>query len=1095
MKLALFLSSLLLATALTAAQAAPSAAPATAPPEPPAPQPSAAVQKLIDQANQFLQARQPQEALKVMEQALATARQTADPVGQAYSLHLRAIVLQMSSRNEEALASWRAAAVSWRQIGYSPGQVEALARAALILARARPAEATALLRQALSLGKAETRRPRAAAVALSTQARAIFELRWLGPARAFWETARAIQERLAPGSPDLASSLNALGIVAFDQQDLAAARRYYQQALAIQEKLAPGSPNVAAGLNNLGLVAAQQGDLAGAKQYLQQVLAMQKRLVPGSREVAACLNSLGSVVWQQGDLAAAKEYGEQALGIQQKLSPDSLDAARSLNNLGLVAQDQGDLAEATQYHRQALAIREKLAPGSSDIARSLGNLGFVAQAEGDPAGAKQYHRQALAILERLAPGSLDAARSLGNLGVIAWQQGYLAEAKRYHQRALAIQEKLALGSLDLAATLCNLGTVAQYQGDLAGANRRFQQALAIQQKLAPGSLDLARGLYDLGHLAEQRHRLAEAERCCRQAWRIVSEQARSVSGDEARQAFNASSAVYAAALAGAQLALGKPAEAFTTMEEGRAQALRQLLLERQIAPRGADPQQWAAYQRALAGQGQAELALSRAGDAAIHVAGQLIIAQKQHAALPLLAPRQAAVAAARRQLESAQEDHLRAREAVAQRWSQIQKRTPRLFSPPVSLAQAGQLLPPGTLFVAFAVGDRQAHLFLLRRGPGGRPDLRTYTLPIREPVLNAQVRRLGLALSRPDPIRGSDEHALFTALFPPAARPWLRAARRLLISPDGPLWALPFAALVTNRSGAPNYLGLEKPLTYTPSLTLFAQTRSERPDRHPGQTLRALVVAPFLAAPGALVAARPSPEPEAGGERGLLLRLGGAPRPLPGSKTEAEHIARLYGCQPLLGAAATEAAVRRQIETADVVHLATHGYLQPLRAIDSGVLLAPPETEPPVGQDDNDGVLQAWEIASQIKLKADLVVLSACETGLGENVRSEGIVGLTRALQIAGARSVVASQWAVADESTARLMVAFHQKLRAGLPKDEALRQAMLQVARNPITAHPYYWAPFFLIGDPDNRMRGTAKTSPGRSPVRRAVSLSPSTH
>src|SRR5207244_12950237 len=112
----------------------------------------------------------------------------------------------------------------------------------------------------------------------------------------------------------------------------------------------------------------------------------------------------------------------------------------------------------------------------------------------------------------------------------------------------------------------------------------------------------------------------------------------------------------------------------------------------------------------------------------------------------------------------------------------------------------------------------------------------------------------------------------------------------------------------------------------------------------------------------------------------------------------------------------------------------------------SGVLLTVPEQEPPVGQTDNDGALQAWEIYSQLHLKAELVVLSACETGRGENVASEGIVGLTRALQYAGARSVLASLWKVADESTATLMVAFHRKLRQGLAKDEALRQALAAV-------------------------------------------------
>src|SRR5262249_10513840 len=148
----------------------------------------------------------------------------------------------------------------------------------------------------------------------------------------------------------------------------------------------------------------------------------------------------------------------------------------------------------------------------------------------------------------------------------------------------------------------------------------------------------------------------------------------------------------------------------------------------------------------------------------------------------------------------------------------------------------------------------------------------------------------------------------------------------------------------------------------------------------------------------------------------------------------------------------------------------------PMRAMSSGVLLSVPENEPESGKTDNDGVLQAWEIYSQLKLNAELVVLSACETGRGQLVRGEGIVGLMRALQYAGARSVVASQWKVADETTSTLMVAFHRKLREGLAKDEALRQAMALVRSNPKTAHPYYWAAFFLTGDPDNPSLGAKR-------------------
>jgi CHAT domain-containing protein len=141
-------------------------------------------------------------------------------------------------------------------------------------------------------------------------------------------------------------------------------------------------------------------------------------------------------------------------------------------------------------------------------------------------------------------------------------------------------------------------------------------------------------------------------------------------------------------------------------------------------------------------------------------------------------------------------------------------------------------------------------------------------------------------------------------------------------------------------------------------------------------------------------------------------------------------------------------------------------------------LLTAPAKEPEPGDTDNDGALQAWEIYSQLKLKADLVVLSACETGRGQEVEGEGLVGLSRALQYAGARSIVASQWKVADRSTAELMVAFHRALRQGLAKDEALRRAMAHVRGNPATSHPYYWAPFVLVGDSDNSLLASVGAS-----------------
>jgi CHAT domain-containing protein len=133
--------------------------------------------------------------------------------------------------------------------------------------------------------------------------------------------------------------------------------------------------------------------------------------------------------------------------------------------------------------------------------------------------------------------------------------------------------------------------------------------------------------------------------------------------------------------------------------------------------------------------------------------------------------------------------------------------------------------------------------------------------------------------------------------------------------------------------------------------------------------------------------------------------------------------------------------------------------------LNSALALTLPESPAP-GRD--NGLLQAWEIFEQVRLDADLVTLSACETALGQEMGGEGLVGLARAFQYAGARSVLASLWGVGDDSTAELMKRFYGHLQAGKAKDEALRAAQIDLLRGaaPGVAHPFHWAPFVLIGD-----------------------------
>lgn len=1094
-----------------------------APAEPPAPAPSAAVKTLLDDAAKALQANKPEDTLKVAEQALAAARDAKDAAGEASALRSKALSLTRLNRAEDAAESWKLAAEAWDRAGDGPGQVEALGDAGALLIVAKPEEAKGLLDRALSQAKLETKRPLAAAAALHAAGVAMYNQARLVEPGALWKLALSIRERLEPNSLEVAASLNNLGNVARDQGDLSTAEDYHKRALAIRESLAPGSLHVAGSLNNLGNVSYFKGDLTAAEGYFTRALAIQQKLAPDSEDVADSLNNLGAATSNRGDLSAAQDYYKRALAIDEKLAPNSLIVASRFINLGNVGLRRGDLSEAEEYYSRArsiqeklapgtldlavshhclgsvaykrgdlpaadlyfkrgLAIREKLAPDSLEVAGSLTNIGVVAADQGDLSAGEAYYKRALAIQERLAPGSLDVAVSLNNLGRVAADRTNFPAAVDYYKRALIIQENLAPESMDVASSLGGLGNVAFRQGNVLAADRWYKRALTIQERLAPNSLEEADNLFNRSSVASNRGQLPQALRLMQRAWMIIRQQAKSVSGDEALQSFGVSRASYAGNLLGYQMALNQPGAAIITLEQGRAQALQQQLVERRLLAGTKNKNQWRTYEKAARERDMAIASSSDASSAEAQAARGLTAAKDPAKRTPPteIARLETALKDATTAFETAQTTYTRKRVEAENAWKEIKAANPRAFAPELTVAQLQHALPPGTLYAAFSVGEDRSHLLLLR---AGRP-VQAFVLPLKQKDLEARVKELraDLADSLSDRNRlDAKSRRLFGVLFPAEARKEIVAASHLMISPDGPLWQLPFAALVMPGS---NYLGAAKPITYTQSLSLFAQTRHDARHLARGQKPVAVVLGDPVFVRGQAVAststvsvvASNTVERVFSGERGYLWDKSAPPQRLPKTRDEALKIATLYHAAPLLGEQATESELRKRMERADVLHLATHGYFHPKVAMASGLLLTPPEKEPAIGETDNDGALQAWEIFSQLHLRAELVVLSACETGLGRNVAGEGVIGLTRALQYAGCRSIVSSQWRVDDSSAAGLMVAFHKNLRQGFTKDESLRRAMAQVRSDRKTSHPYYWAAFFLTGDPDNPNLGARR-------------------
>ncbi len=304
------------------------------------------------------------------------------------------------------------------------------------------------------------------------------------------------------------------------------------------------------------------------------------------------------------------------------------------------------------------------------------------------------------------------------------------------------------------------------------------------------------------------------------------------------------------------------------------------------------------------------------------------------------------------------------------------------------------------------------------------------------------------------------------------AKRLLLGKRELVVIPDGDLHRLPFEVLFTSTSTAQSnllqlpYLVKSFAVSYSPSASVLAGLRNEsRP-----------------AAPKAFVAyADPVYEQNAEGVIASTVRAASAGgrlslNRLPHSRREAEGIAKLFGSSEadlFLGSEASEENVKQKDKLSQyrLVHFSTYGYVNEARPRFSGLVLSLPPADK--AGEREDGLLSAYEIFN-LKLNADLVTLSACETGLGKEVKGEGLMSLMRAFMYAGTPSVMVSLWKVDDKSAADLMIRFYRNWRQGvkqgkatikLNKAEALQRAQLDAIKQGNS--PYYWAPFVLMGRP----------------------------
>jgi CHAT domain-containing protein len=363
---------------------------------------------------------------------------------------------------------------------------------------------------------------------------------------------------------------------------------------------------------------------------------------------------------------------------------------------------------------------------------------------------------------------------------------------------------------------------------------------------------------------------------------------------------------------------------------------------------------------------------------------------------------------------------------------------------PFVWSDVDRLLPnASTVILEYVISEERPYLFVLSRDATG-VTLDTLPLSGSAASLAQLARRFRDRVAGRDLAFAADARQLYDVLVAPGAAR-LAGKTHVIVVPDGPLWEVPFQALRDSRD---RYLIESVAVSYVPSLTVLRETLRRQPTRRGDRTVFAMGKADF----GSRAAPPTVP---------LMSDLG----PLPDAERQVKAIAELYGADrraTYLGVDAREDRFKAEAPRYSILHLASHGVLDERSPFYSHIVLSPG-----VGGSSEDGLLEAWELLD-VKLDSELVILSACETARGSIAAGEGTLGMTWALFVAGARAAAVSQWKVEAASTTDLMIAFHRRLAASQDtKVEALRRATLEVLANPKYRHPFYWAPFVLVGHP----------------------------
>jgi CHAT domain-containing protein/Tfp pilus assembly protein PilF len=808
------------------------------------------------------------------------------------------------------------------------------------------------------------------------------------------------------------------------------ALKAYGLALSIAERIGDEA-GIAAARNNIGLVYLSQGDYETALTYLRESLRLHQ--AQGNKLlIAQTMNSIGSAYKFQGDYRSALEHSDKSLKLNEEVG-NKAGIVLSLNQLGGIYKDQGNYELALDYHQRALRLSEE-SGNKIGIADSLHEIGSIHLLQGNFSEALVYLQRNVELLEALQHKA-GIAYLLGNMGLVHYRQGDYPSALKLFQKTLELSESVG-DKRGVAMTFYHFASVYYSSGDYSRSLEYAERTAEVADQMGHREL-FWRGRSAAGKASRALGQYAPARLAFEEAIATVESLRSQIAGGEQEQQrfFENKISPYHSMV---ELLVGqnKIGEALAYAERAKARVLLDVLQ----SGKGDITKAMTAQERERERRLRSEQVSFNS-----QVSRESLVPQ----------PEQTRLAALKARLQKARLEYEAFQTSLYAAHPEL--RVQRGEAKPVTLEEIAGLLPDAqSALLEYVVTDEKTYLFVMSKGDGskhGAVNLKSFTLPIKRKDLTDQVAAFRQQLAKHDLTFRPPASKLYELLLKPAQAE-LQGKQTLVIVPDGALWELPFQALLDAQG---RYLIEDHTLSYAPSLTVLREMAKLRRQRKGGGASSKSLLA--------------MGNPELGKEtveRVNLVHRDERLEPLPEAEREVKILAQLYGAarsQVYVGAEAREDRVKAEAGRFGVMHLATHGILNDASPMYSQVVLAQSARDA-----SEDGLLEAWEI-TKLDLKADLVVLSACETGRGRVGAGEGIIGLTWALFVAGSPTTVVSQWKVESASSTRLMLEFHRNLLSKTKKSQvstakALQEAAVKMLRSADYRHPFYWAGFVVVGD-----------------------------